>query len=427
MAQYNPPIENLPIFDSSLFDKPNSQPDLTGQYLQFPVAQGAEVLQDTTINGELLCGALATFNDGITMGDGSIINFGLAEGTSVDITSLDVAEIACSGAITCETLNYQNLNPPIAGAQNLEQTLTIGNDAESKTIANLGGLTMTGDINIGANQLTNWANGTITGTLYAANGNPLGTDTRAQFGVFNNNGNNGYIMGIGDTTGTLNEFNTFKIQDYISGQQYLRIDNSTTQQITLASDKLLYKTDSTNPANATAYILNSLTAPPMYKQIFSNVADTISNKVIASNTPYWLWGSKIYDGDLVFNYGINYGELLLSYFSITITSPTPWVGTNNCQLYLGNSPLSVFDDTIGNRIVFNCTNTSGGVANFTFTSTIPIILYYQNGDVGTSFNTLYFLASFQDAGTYSFQFNNCNFMTTGIITGKNTQPLTIND
>lgn len=419
---YKPPRENLPIFDSSLFiDANTAVPDVSDSYLTFPVAQGAETLKDTTVDGDLL-----------VLGD-----------TTVGL------------------LNYTTLNPPVSTAHvNLQQVLTNGNDAGGLTMVNIGQiktivtsgvtiessgiecteLTATGDIScqvIDANsatigditiendQITNWNNALVGGYLYAINGDNLGQDTRAFLGVKNNGGS--YLMGVGDQTGTLDEFTTFKIFDEATNQQFLRIENASSQQMTLASDKLLYKTDSTNPPSATAYILNSLTAPPVYKQIFSNVVNTISNKVIASATPYWLWASKIYEGDQVFNYGVNYGELLLSYFSITITSPTPWVGTNNCQLYLGNSPTSVFDPTMGNRIVFNCTNTSGGDANFTFTSSIPIVLYYLNGDSGTSFDTLYFLASFQDAGTYSFEFNNCNFMTTGTITGKNTQALAIND
>lgn len=386
-----------------------------------------------TSNGVVTLNGVTTVNNGFnatTIGCGSLVSDG-------DLTAVDMY---------CTTLNYTNLNPPISlDVGTLAQVLTAGNDAEFKNITNVGtltmlgniemnnqaitevgGITMTEDLDINFHQITNWANGTVDVSLNVANGNDLPNDTRAIFGVYNNSGNNGYTMGIGDEAGTLDEFNTFKIEDAISKQQYLRIDNSSIQQLTLSADKLLYKTDSTNDPSATSYILNSLGNPPMYKQIFSAVNDTIENKVIASSTPYWLWATKLYDGDTVFNYGVNYGELLLSYFSITITSPTPWVGTNNCQLYLGNSLGSVFDATKGNRIVFNCTNDTGGDANFTFTSTIPIVLYYQNGDVGTSFNTLYFLASFQDAGTYSFAFNNCNFMSTGTITGKISQPLAVN-
>ena len=428
---YKPPRENLPIFDSSLFNDANTAiPDVSDTYLTFPVAQGAETLKDTTIDGDLLVLGKTTIAD-LDLEDinCSTLTTAITSGVTITSSGINCTFIDASDDITCQTLNYDSLNPPISGvAEPISKVLQNGNDAENETLINLGGLTMTGNLDVNFSQITNWANGTVGGHLYTASGNPLGTDTRAEFGVFNNSGINGYIMGIGDQAGTLDEYNTFKIADYATGQQYLRIDNASTQQITLSSDKLLYKTDYTNPASGTSYILNSISNPPMYKQIFANVSNLISNKSIPSSVPYWLWASKVYEGDTVFNYGVNYGELLLSYFSITITSPTPWVGTNNCQLYLGNSLNSIFDPDLGNRIVFNCVNNpNNGEADFTFVSTIPIILYYQNGDLGNSFTTLYLLAQFQDSGTYSFQFNNCNFMTTGTISGKNTGALAIND
>jgi hypothetical protein len=438
---YKPPRENLPIFDSSLFNDANTAiPDVSDTYLTFPVAQGAETLKDTTIDGDLLVLGTTTIASLVLediqcteiQATGNIFcNTLTAQGTGQNINGEGIVcmRIDAPDYVSTGTLKYVTLDPPISGvAEPINKVLQNGNDAQNETLINLGGLTMQGNIDVNFNQIENWNNGTVGGYLYAANGNNLPNDTRASFGVFNNNGNNGYIMGIGDAAGTLNEFNTFKIADNTTGQQYLRIDNASTQQITLSSDKLLYKTDYTNPSNATAYILNSLTNPPMYKQIFANVNNLISNKSITSSVPYWLWASKVYEGDTVFNYGVNYGELLLSYFSITITSPTPWVGTNNCQLYLGNSLNSIFDPDLGNRIVFNCVNNpNNGEADFTFVSTIPIILYFQNGDLGNSFTTLYLLAQFQDSGTYSFQFNNCNFMTTGTISGKNTGALAIND
>jgi hypothetical protein len=438
---YKPPRENLPIFDSSLFNDANTAiPDVSDTYLTFPVAQGAETLKDTTVDGDLLVLGSTTIASLVLediqcteiQATGNIFcNTLTAQGAGDNINGEGIVcmRIDAPDYVSTGTLKYVTLDPPISGvAEPINKVLQNGNDAENETLINLGGLTMQGNINANFNQIENWNNGTVGGYLYVANGNPLLDDTRASFGVFNNNGNNGYIMGIGDAAGTLNEYNTFKIADNTTGQQYLRIDNASTQQITLSADKLLYKIDYTNPASGTSYILNSINNPPMYKQIFANVYNIIENKTITSSVPYWLWASKVYEGDAVFNYGVNYGELLLSYFSITITSPTPWVGTNNCQLYLGNSLNSIFDPDLGNRIVFNCVNNpTNGLADFTFVSTIPIILYYQNGDSGNSFDTLYFLAQFQDSGTYSFQFNNCNFMTTGTISGKNTGALAIND
>jgi hypothetical protein len=65
MSSYNPPIENVPIFDSALFREANDG-TLTiavadKRYLKYPNAQGTETLQAINVNG------LATFNQPTTM------------------------------------------------------------------------------------------------------------------------------------------------------------------------------------------------------------------------------------------------------------------------------------------------------------------------------------------------------------------------
>ena len=61
MAIYNPPTENLPIFNARVFvPKPNdglttAEGDL--RYLRFPAAQGSELLQDINVIG------VATFSN----------------------------------------------------------------------------------------------------------------------------------------------------------------------------------------------------------------------------------------------------------------------------------------------------------------------------------------------------------------------------
>jgi hypothetical protein len=334
-------------------------------------------------------------------------------------------DIDCVGDVTCKTLNYSFLNPPVGGGSvgTIEQVLTAGNNANNLILNNLGGLTMQGNIDVNFNQIENWNNGTVGGHLYTANGNNLPNDTRAEFGVFNNNGNNGYIMGIGDQAGTLNEFNTFKIADNTTGQQYLRIDNASTQQITFSADKLLYKTDYTNPANATSYILNSLGTPPMYRQIFSNVNQAIT--VVNTGLPFWIFGTNIYTGDSVFNYGITSADILFSYFKINFNSLDVWTQPNNCQLYLGPTPNYAFDPDKGNSIIFSVTpdNSDG---SFSFISTIPIILYYQNGNSGENFDNLYLNIQIQDAQEYTISLIDTNFIVSSYIAGKNTDPLVFN-
>lgn len=67
MSSYNPPIENVPIFDSSLFRDNNAETSLTitqadKRYLRYPVAQGNETLQGATIQGALIANSSSTLN-----------------------------------------------------------------------------------------------------------------------------------------------------------------------------------------------------------------------------------------------------------------------------------------------------------------------------------------------------------------------------
>ena len=65
MAQYNPPSQNLPIFDSGLFDGTNSNTGSvpSGDFLNFPNAQGDENLLGITVADSATFNADSTFND----------------------------------------------------------------------------------------------------------------------------------------------------------------------------------------------------------------------------------------------------------------------------------------------------------------------------------------------------------------------------
>jgi hypothetical protein len=79
MAQYYPPTEDVPIFDTNLFEDPNEFLTVTkanGKYLRFPNAQGDENLQGITVSGTSIFNQLSTFNDGFTVnGTGSDCTF----------------------------------------------------------------------------------------------------------------------------------------------------------------------------------------------------------------------------------------------------------------------------------------------------------------------------------------------------------------
>jgi hypothetical protein len=119
--------------------------------------------------------------------------------------------------------------------------------------------------------------------------------------------------------------------------------------------------------------------------------------------------------------------LLFSYLQINFTSEATFTPPNNCQIYLGPTFNYAYDPSKGNRLVFGITNDpSSGEPNYTFTSSIPIILYYQNGDSGNSFENLYLNIAFQDLQVYTITFTNTNFVVSAEITGRNSDPLAWN-
>lgn len=86
MATYEPPIENLPIFDPSVFiveNVPLTFNEALGSFLAFPVAQGTEDLSIINVNGLATFNAnethnqIATFNNQIIINDVSNINTNL--------------------------------------------------------------------------------------------------------------------------------------------------------------------------------------------------------------------------------------------------------------------------------------------------------------------------------------------------------------
>ncbi len=66
MAQYPPPLEIVPIFNSSNFideDEPLTYSTASGLFLKYPYAQGTENLLDTNVNGNLDVSKLGAINE----------------------------------------------------------------------------------------------------------------------------------------------------------------------------------------------------------------------------------------------------------------------------------------------------------------------------------------------------------------------------
>jgi hypothetical protein len=104
---------------------------------------GFPIITNLTLDGGLTIKTGANyaidFQDGIQLKDNTNA-FIYSDGT--DLYLNPTGEILASGIdLTVGTLNYTTLNPPVSGGgENLEQTLTIGNDANNLDITNLGNL-----------------------------------------------------------------------------------------------------------------------------------------------------------------------------------------------------------------------------------------------------------------------------------------------
>lgn len=144
MAIYPPPIDQLPIFDTTQFENVDSAGNVIQEYVEFPVAQGDVILQDAVVTGTL----------------------------QVNSTLTAQADLGVSGTLYANTIN-----------ENTAGGLSIGGNTAS--VINLGGDGITSSITI---ESTNTAmNGSLTmGTtsLLTANGNvTLGQNKFIQTGV----------------------------------------------------------------------------------------------------------------------------------------------------------------------------------------------------------------------------------------------------
>jgi hypothetical protein len=302
--------------------------------------------------------------------------------------------------LTCETLNYTTLNPPISESQNLEAVLTSGNNANGLNIINLGSLSsnsigVTGTINCNLLEITNNTNNISQINFNYSNGSTTG---------------NNYQMS--GATGDI-----FKIQQYKEGiglfNQPLIIND--VEYIQFKSNNLLYTLD-----GATInYILDSYYNPPMYKQVFTSQAGTVTGLGISASP---LFNVPIYSKSTPYNYGVNFGEINISNINITFSSLSAFPSGLNATLFLSSSYTNPYNPNNGNSLVIPINNTEGQ-PNSTFNSVIPIILSYSNT---TQFKTLYLMIEFNTLGLnlYECAIGGLNMVVSGYISSNQNGTLT---
>lgn len=313
-------------------------------------------------------------------------------------------------SLTCETLNYTTLNPPIAqGGENLEETLTNGNSAGGLDITNIG--TISGEsINMTNNifcngylQVGDLVSNTSQLHLLYGNGTTLGENYQV----------------VGSAGGN------FQIQLYKNNALYnqpLMIDD--VNNILLKTNNLTYTQD----GNTSYYINDTFYNPPMFKQIFSNTSGSFANFVLS---PKIFFSTNVYTKSNPNNiyYGVNYGEILftslnLSFGLDTSVSPSPVFPSGcNATIFLSSTGTGAYDATLANSLIIPM---SSGSINTTFNSSIPILLFC-NSD--SQFDKLYVMIYFDvippvGVTGYNCDMTNSNLVVSGYITNNQNSTLT---
>lgn len=319
---------------------------------------------------------------------------------SVEITALEQALASgnyffamgcyCGAGVNCA---ITNLNVNQSTSETLSEVLTNGNSANGLDIDDVGTLN-TASIN---------ATDSIYADGYLQAGNKAGLSAvQLLYGDGTTTGNNYQIIGVNDT---------YVLQQYKNNSltaQPLLINQETLTQF--KTSNLVYTQDGTN----NYYILDSNFNTPCYKQIFSNLNQSLTEK---GALPSPVFSVPIYTKSPTYNYGVNYAEILFSALNLTFTSSTIFSSSLQATFFLSSTPNPMeYNPVLGNSIVINVLNTNG-VPTYTFNSSIPIILYYNNT---TQFNKLYLLVAFNiiTLTNYNLQVSNTNLAITGYISSN---------
>jgi hypothetical protein len=173
MATYPPPSENLPVFDSTVFssltDDPLTYDIAKKHFLLFPIAQGAETLQATTINGSLQVNSSATFTNTI---NGTIQKAdNITSGTTGDLLYQSAANTTSKLPIGANTyVLTSNGTTPTWTAPFVPTTPTLSNVLVAGNSAGSNGINMNSQDITNATSITATTfNGSLNGNASSAN------------------------------------------------------------------------------------------------------------------------------------------------------------------------------------------------------------------------------------------------------------------
>ena len=305
MANYEPPTENLPIFDPTVFateDVALTKSEGDKRYLRYPNAQGEENLQAINVNGISTFNAAANFNQPITMtsataADRTIqttnLNINNETNTAVGIISGSASSIFYDNNVNSGTHNFYASNS--SGIQSNPLNISSSSISANRPLVLTGGssadrtLTTT---NINVNNETNTAVGTISGSgnniIY--NNNIVGAGTH--------NFNKPIIMSSATVADREIESSTYTV---------LNVSNTDIGSVSYTSNSILY-----NSKTASArHVFNNTTSLGVNVEVMSMTADagvimtrplvmtgTPASRAISSSSYKMLSGSNILSGEI---------------------------------------------------------------------------------------------------------------------------------
>ena len=214
MADYVPPTQILPIFDSSVFNTAQNQyltySQATGLFLTFPTAQGDETLQNITVDG------VSKFNGALVMPDGStqssaytgagIANAGSYVSTNLTLDANGKISAISSGnpipstIVISSTDTSSTVYPVLTDTNGASQALSIDNVTTSLSYVPSTGTLQPANLisgNIRANTGFTNADGTVQTSAYTGGAILAGSYTNTNITV----NNQGKITALANGTG----------------------------------------------------------------------------------------------------------------------------------------------------------------------------------------------------------------------------------
>jgi len=328
------------------------------------------------------------------------------DGGNQDITGID--------NLTCNTLSYTTLSPPIPPSQWVG-TATSDLNMGGYLISNLSEIDLVGaqssTIAFGIDPLIpqylryttgQWVeNGQINyGNIYDSKYNQPPTPTLLQVLVAGNSGGNNSITSINDigtvsihasgaiTTNQLfantviypygsagSNYQMWATGDVLLIQQYKGTPTPVlTNQPLIINDNQIITLNTANLILKDSYILDSKYNTPSYKRLINNQIFSITSFL---NLYGSFFNTPLYPKTVNPSYanGLNYADLTSSYIQVNLTSRTSLSSSDSLTVFLSTSPSNAYNPALGNAITQSAVN---GASNITFVSSATSFLYYYS-------------------------------------------------